>query len=167
MNLAEKSINFEIRLIRGDEEIQACAQWMASTEPWSLFGITEEMARSRISDPPRECWVAEMDGQLAGFTVLRMDGPFAGYIQTLLVAPSWRSRGLGRKLLAQAEERIFRDWPNVFMCVTSFNREAARLYARLGYEVVGALSDYIVRGHDEILLRKSREPLRDFWRKRA
>jgi ribosomal protein S18 acetylase RimI-like enzyme len=48
---------------------------------------------------------------------------------------------------------------NVFMCVSSFNIEAKRLYIRLGYEVVGELRDYIVAGHSEILLRKTIGPL--------
>ncbi|MBK6494929.1 MAG: hypothetical protein IPG05_07475 [Gemmatimonadetes bacterium] len=45
--------------------------------------------------------------------------------------------------------------PNVFLCVSSFNPDAERLYRRLGYEVVGTLTDFIVTGHHETLLRKS------------
>jgi RimJ/RimL family protein N-acetyltransferase len=45
------------------------------------------------------------------------------------------------------------------MCVSSFNRRAARLYRRLGYERVGRLRDYVVAGQDEILLRKTLGPL--------
>ena len=55
-----------------------------------------------------------------------------------------------------AEERIFRDSPNVFICVSSFNSEALRLYERLGYETLGTLSRFVVDDHDELLLRKSR-----------
>jgi ribosomal-protein-alanine N-acetyltransferase len=50
----------------------------------------------------------------------------------------------------------------VFMCVSSFNDGARRLYQRLGYQVVGELTDYIVRGHSEILLRKTSGPLATF-----
>jgi [ribosomal protein S18]-alanine N-acetyltransferase len=48
------------------------------------------------------------------------------------------------------------------MCVSSFNHDAQRLYQRLGYQIVGELSDYIVRGHSEILLRKTVGPLTGF-----
>lgn len=58
-----------------------------------------------------------------------------------------------------AEERILRDVPNVFVCVSSFNTEARRLYLRLGYEPVGELKDYIVAGHSELLLRKTTGPV--------
>jgi ribosomal protein S18 acetylase RimI-like enzyme len=44
-------------------------------------------------------------------------------------------------------------------CVSSFNHGARRLYERLGYHVVGELTDYIVEGYSEILLRKTRGPL--------
>jgi ribosomal protein S18 acetylase RimI-like enzyme len=48
------------------------------------------------------------------------------------------------------------------MCVSSFNGDALRLYLRLGYEVIGELKDYLVRGHSEILLRKSKGPWGEF-----
>jgi RimJ/RimL family protein N-acetyltransferase len=46
--------------------------------------------------------------------------------------------------------------------VSSFNERARALYTRLGYETVGELRDYIVRGHSEWLLRKSIAPLADW-----
>ena len=61
-----------------------------------------------------------------------------------------------------AEQRILQVSPNVFMCVSSFNQSARRLYERLGYEVIGELTDYIVQGHSEFLLRKTLGPLTGF-----
>ena len=61
-----------------------------------------------------------------------------------------------------AEERIFRDSPNVFLCVSSFNTRAKALYERLGYELVGELKDYIVKGYSEYVFRKTVGPIRDF-----
>lgn len=48
------------------------------------------------------------------------------------------------------------------MCVSSFNVEAFKLYQRLGHEVIGELKDYLVRGHAEVLLRKSTGPWAEF-----
>jgi ribosomal protein S18 acetylase RimI-like enzyme len=103
-----------------------------------------------------------VEEQIAGFTILNMHGGFIGYVQTLCVAPEWRNRGIGSKLMAFAEQRIFKETPNVFICVSSFNPKALKLYRRLGYEVVGELEDYIVAGHSEILLRKTISPLSEF-----
>jgi hypothetical protein len=45
--------------------------------------------------------------------------------------------------------------PERFPVCLSFNREARRLYERLGYQLVGTLTDYLVPGHDEHLFRKT------------
>jgi ribosomal protein S18 acetylase RimI-like enzyme len=91
-----------------------------------------------------------------------MHGAFVGYIQSMGVVPAWRNRGLGSRLMAFVEKRIFSETPNAFTCVSSFNEGAQRLYERLGYEVVGELKDYIISGHSEILLRKTIAPLSEY-----
>ena len=96
--------------------------------------------------------------------MLNMKGAFVGYIQTVCVAPECRGRGIGTLLVRFAEERVFRDTPNVFLCVSSFNADARRLYERLGYALVGELTDYLVRGHAELLMRKTLGPLTGFKR---
>ena len=60
------------------------------------------------------------------------------------------------------EERIFGETPNAFVCVSSFNKGARRLYERMGYEVIGELRNFIVPGHSEVLLRKTIAPLSEF-----
>jgi len=73
-------------------------------------------------------------------------------------APDFQGQGVGSRLLAAVEERIFARYPNVFICASSFNPRARDLYRHLGYQDVGTLTDYIVAGHDEHLMRKSRGP---------
>ena len=135
---------------------------MSSSEPWLTLGRTYESSYEILGAPTREIYVAKVGEELAGFVILLMHGALVGYIQTICMAPEHRNRGLGRQLLAYAEERIFRDSPNVFLCVSSFNTGAQRLYLRLGYELIGEFKDYIVRGHSELLMRKTRGPLREF-----
>ncbi len=62
-------------------------------------------------------------------------------------------------MIAFAEERIFQNHPNVFLCVSSFNPDARRLYERLGYEYIGELKDFIVAGHSELIYRKTLGPM--------
>lgn len=153
-----------IRPLAGAAEAAACARLMATSEPWVTLGRTHEASLRIITDPTREVTVAEQRGEVAGFVIVCMTGAFVGYIQTVCVAPTGRGRGLGSRLVAHAEDRIFRESPNVFLCVSSFNPHAQRLYQRLGYAVVGELTDYLVRGHSEILMRKSRGPWSEFGR---
>jgi [ribosomal protein S18]-alanine N-acetyltransferase len=143
-------------------EAHECARMMASSEPWVTLGRSYEASLRILQDPAKEVYVACADTRLLGFVIVNMRGPFAGYIQTVCVHPEHRSRGLGSRLVQWAEERILRDSPNVFMCVSSFNHDAHRLYERLGYSAVGELKDFIVHGHSEILLRKTTGPLATF-----
>jgi ribosomal protein S18 acetylase RimI-like enzyme len=154
--------NIEIRKPQHADELRTCAQLMATSEPWITLRRTYEESLKILGDPSREVYVAVKEREVVGFIILNMNGPFIGYIQTVCITPAWRSKGIGSQLLQFAEERIFRDVPNVFMCVSSFNTEAQKLYRRLGYEIVGELKDYVVSGHAEILLRKTIAPLTEF-----
>jgi ribosomal protein S18 acetylase RimI-like enzyme len=145
-------------------DAEDCAHLMACSEPWLTLGRTYEASLSIVLDPAREVYVVRDKGIIAGFLIICMTGAFIGYIQTICIHPDYRGRGLGTQLVAFAEQRIFRDVPNVFMCVSSFNHDARRLYQRLGYQVVGELTDYIVSGHSEILLRKTVGPLTGYGR---
>jgi ribosomal protein S18 acetylase RimI-like enzyme len=145
-----------------EEDARACARLMSSSEPWITLGRSYESSLAIVRDPTREVYLARDESGLAGFLILCMTGAFVGYIQTICIDPRCRRRGLGSTLLHFAEQRIRRVSPNIFMCVSSFNEGARRLYQRLGYEVVGELTDYIVSGHSEILLRKTFGPIGSF-----
>jgi [ribosomal protein S18]-alanine N-acetyltransferase len=51
---------------------------------------------------------------------------------------------------------LFKEFQNVFLCVSSFNKKAEKLYRKLGYKKIGVLEDFFVTGYDEIIFRKSR-----------
>jgi ribosomal protein S18 acetylase RimI-like enzyme len=138
---------------------------MASSEPWLTLGRDFDASLKIVQDPTREVYLARDGEEVSGFVILCMTGAFVGYIQTVCIHPDRRGQGLGSRLVAFAEERILRESPNIFMCVSSFNLGARRLYQRLGYQVIGELTDYIVPGHSEILLRKTSGPLTTFTRK--
>ncbi|MDQ3951216.1 MAG: GNAT family N-acetyltransferase [Gemmatimonadota bacterium] len=157
-----------VRPIADDEEVRACAEIMSTSDPWVTLGRTVEQAQRILSDREvQEIYVALHEGAVVGFVILILKGALVGYIRTIAVHADWRSRGLGRRLIWFAEERIFRESPNVFLCVSSFNPRARSLYERLGYETVGELRDYIVRGHSEWLMRKTLGPYAEFRRDTA
>lgn len=142
------------------------AELMATSDPWLTLGRHRADALALLRDRRKQCFLVRCDGERAGFLVLDLNGPLGGYVQTIGVAPEMRGRGLGTAALAWAERRIFQKHRNVLLCVSSFNRGAQRLYRRLGYAVVGRLRDYVVEGHDEILLRKTLGPLSLFTAKK-
>lgn len=147
---------FAIRPLETRAEAEACAGMMAGTEPWITLGRDREACLRVVLDETRERYVAYDGDRIAGLLILNLRGAFVGYIQTVCAAPEYRGKGTGTALVAFAEERIFREHRNVFICVSDFNPGARRLYERLGYRLVGELTDYIVAGHSELLLRKTR-----------
>jgi ribosomal protein S18 acetylase RimI-like enzyme len=162
--IAPGGVRLLVRRLAGEHEAAACAAIMSTSEPWVTLGRTYDRSLAVVGDPDAEVYVAvgPEPAAVAGFLVLTMRGAFTGYIRTVALHAEWRGRGLGTALIAFAERRILRETPNVFLCVSSFNGRARALYLRLGYEVVGELRDYVVRGHSEWLLRKSVAPLSEF-----
>lgn len=148
-----------IRQLAGDAEARFCAAMMSSTDPWLTIGRDFDRCLRAIERPDREVYVADDEGVVRGFIIINMNGAFVGYMQTICVAADVRSSGIGSQLIAFAEQRIFRDAPNVFLCVSSFNPRARALYERLGYQLVGELPDYVMRGASEFLMRKTVGPL--------
>jgi ribosomal protein S18 acetylase RimI-like enzyme len=146
---------FILPLSSAEEEV-ACANLMASSDPWVTLGRDFAASLQLIKNTARERYVAKVGDNFAGFLVLNFGGSFVGYLQTIAVAEPFRGKGIGSALVNFAEERIFRDHPNVFMCVSAFNTQARRLYRKLGYEEIGEIRNFLIDGQSEILIRKTR-----------
>ena len=152
-----------IRPLASDDDSHWCAELMAGSEPWVTLGRNYDACRAVVDADDREVHLAvTAAGERLGFVVLVLRGAFVGYLQSIAVSGESRGQGIGGALLEFTESRIAEVSPNVFLCVSSFNAAARRLYERRGYTHVGTLTDYLVPGHDELLLRKSLGPWRDF-----
>lgn len=138
-----------------------------TSEPWVTLRLQRQTALAVLTDPAKEVYATRDSAGVTGFVVVDMRGLLAGYVQILCVRPDCRGQGLGSVLLQWAEQRILRDSPNVFICVSSFNAGARRLYERRGFQVVGVLRELLVRSHDEILLRKTQGTWAEFREKSA
>ncbi|UCD20428.1 MAG: GNAT family N-acetyltransferase [candidate division WOR-3 bacterium] len=144
--------------------VDQCAELMSISEPWNTLRRTYDDAVKIITDEASEVHLAIRGDEMIGFAIIKMQGSFVGYIQSIVVKSMHRGQGIGTRFMEYLERRIFSEQPNVFICVSSFNQDARRLYERLGYEAIGELRDYIVKGHSEILLRKTVAPLSEFWK---
>lgn len=156
----------KISPLSSPKDKRAAAALMAASDPWLRLGLRAEHCLGTFSVPFRETYAARAGKDLAGFVVITMYGTFRGYIQVLFVAPAWRGKGLGEELMAFAEKKIFSRSPNVFLCVSSFNKGGRRFYGRLGYKRTGLLKDFFEKGSDELLLRKTIGSLRAFGTRR-
>jgi ribosomal protein S18 acetylase RimI-like enzyme len=149
-----------IEPLQNDDDARACAAMMCATDPWLKLGRGFDACLDTVTDPACETYVARDGAAVRGFIVIKMRGAFNnGYIRSVCVAAGARGSGVGSQLVAFAEERIFRECKNVFLCVSSFNPRARALYERLGYETVGEMKNYIIAGASEILMRKTTGPL--------
>jgi len=151
-----------VQTLRGAKEAAECAALMVRSEPWITLRLPLQVALGVLTDPAKEIYVVRDAIGVTAFIVLDMRGLVAGYVQILCVRPDCRGKGIGSMLIRWAENRIFRDSPNVFICVSSFNDGARRLYERHGFAPVGVLREFIVAGHDEVPLRKTRGTWADF-----
>jgi ribosomal protein S18 acetylase RimI-like enzyme len=145
---------FEIGEATGDEREWA-ARTMAGSDPWVRLGRGLEACRVVCTRPGYEMWVAREGSEPLGFALVHPRGVAGSpYLASIAVAEAARGRGVGARLLAFAEDRFRPEARHFFLCVSSFNAGARRLYERAGYEPVGLLKDYVVDGADEVLMHK-------------
>ncbi len=140
------------------DDFKVCARMMSETDPWITLGMGYEQCLGAFEGPFREVHIVTEDGTIAGFAVLQLYGSFSGYIQTICVSEEYRGQGLGTTLLRYCEEMILKISPNIFICVSSFNTRAKKLYSDFGFKPVGELDNFIKEGFSELLLRKTVGP---------
>lgn len=148
----DRSAPIRIRLARADDDafVLAIAERFVAFElpPWRrrgecLHGIRRELARHLAEQPPgSHLFVAEdEDGERVGFvhlqlTIDTLTGAGNAHIADLAVAPGHDRRGIGSRLLAEAE-----DWARRHRCrhltlaVFPGNQAARALYERRGFGV--------------------------------
>ena len=136
------------------EDYEWCARLVMSSEPWITLRRTLDEARVAFRRPGTELFIARDGEQRLGFLLIAPYGLAAApYIATIAVDEEARGRGVGSHMLRWAEQR-YADRRNLFLLVSSFNTRAQQFYLRHGYEKVGEIPDYIVKGHSELIMRK-------------
>ena len=135
------------------------AQLMVSSEPWKTLKRPLDACRAVLNDAEFQVFIprigTEQGGERGGFLILDSRGlAGAPYLKSIAIAPEFRGLGLGTRLVAFAED-VFRPRSrHMFLCVSSFNDAAQRLYERLGYEPVGSVKDLAVEGAAETIMVK-------------
>ena len=103
-------------------------------------GVAERVARNE-----RALLVAEDDAGIVGTVQLVLDQPenqpHRADLSKMLVLRRARRQGLG-ELLMQAAEQVARECGKSLLVLDTASEEAARLYARLGWQQCGVVPGY-------------------------
>lgn len=95
----------------------------------------------------------EVDGTMIAFLAGdRRPVEDLGQVVTIAVAPDWRGRGLGRRLLAAGESVL--GTRRVRLSVRASNDVAIALYSSSGYRQIGRIRHYYVGGEDGLVFEK-------------
>jgi ribosomal protein S18 acetylase RimI-like enzyme len=138
-----------------DPEKDLAAHLLAASEPWITLRITEEQCMKICHDPEYLLFTAYRNGKSAGIIILDPRGVAGSpYVKSIVVYPEFRGQGIGTTLLSFAEDLFRNNAKHLFICVSSFNNRAQKLYERYGFQAVGEFSDYIIEGASEILMHK-------------
>ena len=106
--------------------------------------LSRRSFRYLLTKANAETLVYEVDGQLSGYVMVLFNiGTSLARMYSLAVDPVFRGRGIGRKLIEAAEERVQEhDCISLRLEVRRDNTESLRLYEKLGYKQFGTLPDY-------------------------
>lgn len=96
--------------------------------------------------PSSEVHVLEDDGMIVGFYALHDDT-----LAAIFVAPAHQGEGMGRLLMAHAEQQR----EVLSLSVYKDNRRSVDFYLKLGFETVDERVDPHT-GHEELVMRKAR-----------
>ncbi|MDH5381249.1 MAG: GNAT family N-acetyltransferase [Cyclobacteriaceae bacterium] len=151
--------NSTITKIKTPNEVAICAKIFSESEPWISLKMASKYFLDLINNPLNETYTLKVENEIAGVIILQLQGPIPGYVKSFVIDKKWAGKGYGKVLLKHAEERIFKDIPNVFLCVSSSNTGAYTFYQKLGYKKVGEFEDYLIKGESELLLRKTKGPM--------
>jgi ribosomal protein S18 acetylase RimI-like enzyme len=144
------------------EDFGAVVAMLVDRDPWRRLGYAVADWQGLLTVPlaGREGWVIERSGAPAGFALVRLGFLLGDYLELFVIARNAARSGLGRELLIAVERAVFARARNLFVCVSDFNTAARDFYESQGYQDVGGLSDLLIAGSTERLLRKTVGPAR-------
>jgi ribosomal protein S18 acetylase RimI-like enzyme len=144
------------RLVDSPPHADAIGVLLASIDPWLRNGRTAEAMASRFRDPdPGAARFAVMrEGEVIGGVIIRFPVIRGAYLETLGLAASARSTGVGRAIIEWMAREVEDRAPNLWLCVTEWNTAARRFYERQGFTEVGLLPGLVTEDQTEIFMRK-------------
>ncbi|MBB1489981.1 MULTISPECIES: GNAT family N-acetyltransferase [unclassified Paracoccus (in: a-proteobacteria)] len=114
-----------------------------SREELSRLGVTPDSLAGMLRTRSR-AWLAHVEGNAVGFS---MADSARATVFALFVRPGHERRGIGRRLMAEAETWLFRQgWDQIWLATGSDESlRAWGFYRHLGWVPAGVLDDRQVR----------------------
>ncbi len=140
-----------------EHDVTACAALVAAAPLWQRYGYGAERCAADLRAALQRddaLFCADAAGAAVGLAWVLPRGTFgrSPYLKLLAVAENWHGRGTGGRLLAAAESVGNGE---LTLLVSDFNAGARRFYRRNGYREVGGLTDFVLPGVTEMILRKT------------
>ncbi|MBM3545006.1 MAG: GNAT family N-acetyltransferase [Alphaproteobacteria bacterium] len=139
------------------EDCARLAQSIVAMAPWSVMNYPADDMRSFLEATSDTVirYRLERRGEDGGIVSIRYPWLKGPYLELLALLPNFQGKGLGTRILRWLERETVRlEARNLWVCASSFNHDALRLYERHGFQRVATLPGLVVDGYDEILLRK-------------
>ncbi len=114
-----------------------------SREQHAALGITPETVSAMLASPRYACYIAEVDGIPAAFSMTEFQEGRGAYLFALFVRPEYENHGLGRTLLNLTEQTARAKGHTRLWLSTGNgpNLRAHGFYQHLGWRQEGILPD--------------------------
>jgi ribosomal protein S18 acetylase RimI-like enzyme len=129
----------EIRSFQPGDEAAIVALWHSCglTRPWN---DPHKDIQRKLQVHPELFLVGTVEGKVVASVMVGYDG-HRGWINYLAVDPAVRRQGLGRTIMAEAENRLRAlGCPKINLQVRTNNTEAIEFYKRIGYNLDDVVS---------------------------
>jgi len=133
---------FTIRTGSSDDAATVLRLWRVSEAAESTTD-DEPALRTLLARDPGALLIADADGEPVGTLIVGWDG-WRGALYRLAVLPAWRRRGVGRRLVAEAEEHLRRlGVRRVAAMVILDHEHAAGFWSSVGYQADPRLGRFV------------------------
>ena len=143
--------------IRDGRPADLAALCEIETRSFAADRLSRRSFRRLMASPSVRLRVAALGGAVVGYHVVFMrSGSTVARLYSIAVAAAARGRGLGERLLADAERQAKRAGAAVLRLeVRPDNAGAIRLYVQRGFDRIGTYPDYYADGSDAWRFQKA------------
>ncbi len=130
---------------------------LALMDPWKRLGFGADSLTEYLNrpDPSLARFAILHQGELVGALATRTPWLRGPYLELLAILPQAQGQGIGKQALAWAFAKAkAKGALNFWACVSAFNHSARGFYSHMGFIEATELTNLVVAGEHEILLRK-------------